>query len=239
MEIKEIEQKIAALTDRVCGNTEKGILGIVPWIKDNPHITDPNAYEIIDCNVELAEIMSELGSYYDEHGYPTLTRDGTTLQQATYRKLPVLHPSLQPCFFGIWKMEELRDITHHPFFTTKEANDMICKLKLHQMQGTYTLPATEEDRRIKRELICKSMSVPFYIWQVQRTEPNYKYDNQTEFDTMKEMFGLYEASEEPCQFKSQISGLFTKIEKDYKYSEQQTTNTTKNNQNKNRKANSS
>ena len=91
------------------------------------------------------------------------------------------------------------------------------------MRGTYILPSTQEDRKIKRELICKSMSVPFYIWQVQKAEPNYKYDNQLEFDKMKEMFCLYRDSEKPCQFEEQIIGLFAKIEKDYKYNKSQRT----------------
>ena len=36
---------------------------------------------------------------------------------------------------------------------------------------------------------------------------------------MKEMFTLYEASEEPCQFKDQVTNLFAQINKDYKYKE--------------------
>ena len=32
----------------------------------------------------------------------------------------------------------------------------------------YDIPEDIETKRIKKELLCKSMSVPFYIWQVQR-----------------------------------------------------------------------
>ena len=61
------------------------------------------------------------------------------------------------------------------------------------------------------------MSVPFYIWQVQRTEPNYQFDNEHEFNGLKEMFALYETTENPCQYKIQIENLLSKIEEDYKY----------------------
>ena len=90
----------------------------------------------------------------------------------------------------------------------------------------YDIPENMETKRIKKELLCKSMSVPFYIWQVHRTNPNYQYDNKTEFEEMKEAFALYEASEEPCQFLPLIFNLHNKIEKDYKYSTQDKENKT-------------
>ena len=79
-----------------------------------------------------------------------------------------------------------------------------------------------------------SFSVPFYIWQVQRKEPNYQYDNSSEFDTMKKMRDLnvslyptqyseYDKDDnliyEGPQFGNYIDAMFDQIEKSYKYSD--------------------
>lgn len=80
----------------------------------------------------------------------------------------------------------------------------------------YDLPTNPETRRIKKELLCKSMSVPFYIWQVQRTEPEYQYDDVTAVNGMMAMLDIYK-SEGNTQFVPEIEALFGVIEKNYKY----------------------
>ena len=62
--------------------------------------------------------------------------------------------------------------------------------------GYRTLIAEYDDpkgdmSRIKKEILCKSVSIPFYIWQERRTNPNFQYDNTTEFNELKEMYSLY------------------------------------------------
>ena len=99
---------------------------------------------------------------------------------------------------------------------------MYATLRMRQLCGAYTLGQTEEDRRIKRELITKSMSVLYYIWQVKQQEPDYQYDNVTEFIGLKDMAVLYESTEEPCQYKTQIDNILSKIEESYKYKETKT-----------------
>ena len=73
-------------------------------------------------------------------------------------------------------------------------------------------------QRTKKELLCKSMSVPFYIWQVQREKPDYEYDNAAEFRGMKAMLDIYK-SEGNTQFVPEIEAMFDVIEKNYKYSD--------------------
>lgn len=218
MTIEQIEERLS--------NLSKRIEGINTWIKNNPQVTDPNVYEIMDCNVQYAELVAELVAYYNEFGWPEINEETGDMmlekawpRSARVADLPHLHPDLANCFLGLCTMETLREFPVHPFIQEKAPYEMYAAVRMRQLAGTYQLPRTEEDRRIKRELICKSMSVPFYIWQVHRTEPDYQYDNQGEFDSMKEMFTLYEASEEPCQFIDQVTNLFAQINKDYKYKE--------------------
>lgn len=65
------------------------------------------------------------------------------------------------------------------------------------------------------------MSVPFYIWQVHRNEPDYQYDNATEFNGMKAMLDIYK-QEGNTQFVPEIESMFHVIEKNYKYSNKMT-----------------
>ena len=51
MDSQKIENKTQTLTESV--------KRINNWIKQHPEVTDPNAYEIMDCNVSLAELLSE------------------------------------------------------------------------------------------------------------------------------------------------------------------------------------
>ena len=218
MTLEQIEERINNLSNR--------INGINTWIKNNPQVTDPNVYEIMNCNVRYAETVAQLVAYYNEQGWPEINEETGDMmleknwpRSARVADLPYLHPSLANCFLGLCTMETLREFPMHPFIQIPECYDMYAVLRMRQLSGTYALGKTEEDRRIKRELICKSMSVPFYIWQVQRTEPDYQYDNEGEFNGMKGMLALYEANEEPCQFKIQLTNLFNKIEEKYKYKE--------------------
>ena len=194
MELEQLRNETQNLTQRVTG--------INDWIKSNPQEKDPNAYEIMDCNVSLAELFSE----YAE------VDCSRVLQNAAAK-----HPEIEPCYFGVVEMDSLRDTAHHPFFQSKEANDLYCAVKRSQLSMDYEIPEDMETRRIKKELLCKSMSVPFYIWQVQRENPDYKYDNAAEFSGMKAMLDIYK-SEGNTQFVPEIEAMFNVIEKNYKYS---------------------
>ncbi len=198
MEIQKIETETQALTE----NVER----INQWIKNNPQVTDPNAYEIMDCNVSLAELLSEYAQIDNSR----------VLQNAAMK-----HPEIESCYFGVVEMDELRDTAHHPFFQSKEANDLYCAIKQSQLSMNYDIPEDLETRKIKKELLCKSMSVPFYIWQVHRNEPDYQYDNATEFNGMKAMLDIYK-QEGNTQFVPEIESMFHVIEKNYKYSNKMT-----------------
>lgn len=211
MGIKEIDEKL--------GSLNKNMARINTWIQDNPQVQDPNAYEIIDCNVTYAEITREIKEYYDANGYPNILDEHGIPVAATWFDIPRLHPLLSDCFLGLLKMEELRDVDNHPFFNIPAVSKMFCGLKLSQF-CLYSLPEDISMRKIKRELLCKSMSVPFYIWQVKRENSNYKYDNREEFESMQDMFNLYQESCTDCQFKKQLEALFMSIRKNYKYSDE-------------------
>ena len=221
MNLSQTTEKLTNLIDRIRGYiNEEGeyVDGINDWISKHPG-TDPNAYEIMDCNVQFAEILAELRAYYVKNG----KIDATATNSVPY--MIAFHPEIEECYYVLETMDELRDTENHPFFKDyRTAKGFLYGGGLPFKNFRFLFDQYEAMRRIKREVLCKSMSVPFYIWQVHRTEPNYQYDNKSEFEGMKEAFALYEASEEPCQFFQQVSNLHNKIEKDYKYSTPDDTN---------------
>lgn len=195
MELEQLKSETEKFTERVTG--------INNWIKSNPQVTDPNVYEIMDCNVSLAEVFSEYAKIDNSRVLSNVAGN---------------HPEIESCYLEVVEMDSLRDTMHQPFFQSKEANDLYCAIKRSQLSMDYDIPTNPETRRIKKELLCKSMSVPFYIWQVQRTEPEYQYDDVTAVNGMMAMLDIYK-SEGNTQFVPEIEALFGVIEKNYKYNE--------------------
>ena len=216
MNIEQTIEKLNSLIDRIRGYVNvdgEYIAGIIDRISKNP-TTAQNVYEIMDCNVQFAEILAELRNYYVKND----KIDATAQNSVPY--MIAFHPEIEECYYVLETMDYLCDTENHPFFASKEASKMYQSIKCCQDFATYILPQDNVMKRLKREVLCKSMSVPFYIWQEQRTKVDYRYDNKTEFEKIKEAFALYEVSEEPCQFLSQVSSLHNKIETNYKYSTQ-------------------
>lgn len=209
MNIEEITKELKALVNRVNGINKR--------IKENPNITDPNAYEIMDCNIHFAEIIAKLKTCYVQKGEIPADLDQINGIMATINFLAAVHPEIEDCYHELGTMDDLRNIAIHPFFTDPVVNEMYCSVKACQDFANYDMPADDDHRRMKRELLCKTMSVPFYIWQVQRTQPDYQYDNVGEFESMQEMQALYRDFETPCQFEKEVASLMTKIDNDYKY----------------------
>lgn len=200
MNVKEVEERIDNLGNRV--------KGINTWIKENPQITDPNVYEIMDCNIQFAEYTSKLNQCCNQ----------ATDKDQVAKTLESARLIVEYCNNQLGEMEQLRNVENHPFFQSPAANHLYTSLINVQAIGNYEVPEELEDVQLKRELLCKSMSVPFYIWQVQRNEPDYQYDNVGEYQQMKDMLSLYKATGN-TQFVKEVEDLFTTIEKNYKYSE--------------------
>ena len=228
MELNKLLEELTNLTKRLNGYVDeegKKHSGILDWIRKHPE-TDPNAYEIMDCNVRFAEILSQLRMYYVKEGDIPEDYDlGEFMASVSF--MNELHPEIEEAYKAIGNMDDLRKTIEHPFFTSDAANAMYYAIKCSQDNADYIVPEDESLKIIKRELLCKSMSVPFYIWQTQRMEPNYQYDNIVEFEGMKTAYSLYAEFEKPMQFGRQIAALHDTIEKNYQYSTQPQINTVK------------
>lgn len=195
MELQQLASEAMAFTERV--------KGINSWIQGHPEVTEPNPYEIMDCNVGLAAILSQYAQ-----------QDGKQDLQASVK----LHPEIVECWFSVMSMDTYRDTEHHPFFRLPEVNALYTAVKRSCLAMDYVLPQDLTMRIVKRELLCKCMSVPFYIWQVQGENPRYQYDNAKEFGDMREMLALYKV-EGNEQFVPEMEALFNLVNQNYKYRE--------------------
>ncbi len=220
--------KIGAMADNLSERIEK----INNRIKNNPN-TDPNFYEIMDCEVELGKVFSNMGNYYSLMGYPE--------RQENNAKMPNTYTHYEIFRFDQHAKEvndKLKEmITLRSPEMRKVFDDIPEIYHLYEQVSGSNLSADYDDPKgnmseIKKEILCKSVSIPFYIWQERRTNPDFQYDNTAEFDALKEMYALYSAQVgtqvthkradgtvyQGPQFGEEIESLISVIEKSYKYS---------------------
>ena len=222
------KEEINAMADSLSERIE----GINTWIKNNPN-TDPNFYEIMDCKVEIGKVFSNMDRYYNVMGYPERQEHkGRMPYSYTHYEIPLFDQHAKKVDDKYNEMINLRNPEMGKVF-----DDIPEIFDLFQEVGMRTFIAEYDDpkgnmSKIKKEILCKSVSIPFYIWQERRTNPDFQYDNTAEFDALKEMYALYSAQVgiqitndhadgtvyQGPQFGEQIESLISFIEKSYKYS---------------------
>lgn len=195
MEIEEIKNKTQ--------NLARKILGINEWIKENPTKAVLNVSEIMDYSISLAELFGEYAKFYQS--------------KKLFGDIIPKHEEVRQCYSQLIILDELYATDYQPFFKIPEVKALYRKVRDNLPLMDYDVPEDLAIKKIKKELLCKSMSIAFNIWQVHRNEPDYQYDNAAEFDAMKDMLATYKAYGN-TQFLLQIESLFGIIEKNYKYS---------------------
>lgn len=178
---------------------ENNIKNINGWIESNPQVVEPNVYEIADCNVRFAQIISD---YKKTNGF----------SNDKLADLEEDEPSILGCFNQLNKMDELRNTSTHPFFQIPEVNQLYTCIKSSQEDGDYQLSDDSSFDLIKATAIKKALSVSFYIWQVRRNEPNYVFDNISELTMLESASALLE-SQEDDKFSKPLRNLYDVIKR--------------------------
>lgn len=214
------------------------INGINGWIKANPN-TDPNYYEVMDCYVDYATLVSSANAYYSANEYPEVNG-----KETTHYDIISFDPAIHACHLAMNEMLQLRGVfseAENHFGKEPQAHEFLVQFQYRAVTGEYQVPENPTLAQLKKEVLCKSMSVPFYIWQEQRKDSNFKYDNVAEFTALKEQYGIYQtavgvqehivhldkSTYEGPQFGEQVEALLDRVEKSYKYSEVYNTETVK------------
>ena len=208
-ELEEINRQAEALTNR--------FRGINSWIEANIN-TDPNFCEMVDCMVEYGKLTKLYDKYYQKAGYPTFN-NGSEEVEATHYHLALVSPKLKEAQSELSKMWNLR--RKSPFFEDETVREFTNELSMRTKIAEYYVPKDKEIERIKKEILCKTASIYFYIWQVKQTNPDYQYDNEAEWNNLLQAYEIYKDAVkyvEP-QFGKEIENMFAVIEKNYKFSE--------------------
>ena len=208
-ELEEINRQAEALTNR--------FREINSWIEANIN-TDPNFSEMVDCMVEYGKLTKLYDKYYQKAGYPTFN-NGSEEVEATHYHLALVSPKLKEAQSELSKMWNLR--CKSPFFEDETVREFITELSMRTKIAEYYVPEDKEIERIKKEILCKTASIYFYIWQVKQTNPDYQYDNEAEWNNLLQAYEIYKDAVKYVgpQFGKEIENMFAVIEKNYKYSD--------------------
>ena len=217
MNLEELEEKAIDLNNR--------FRGINNWIENNIN-TDPNFYEMTDCMVEYGKLAKLYDNYYKENGYPKIDT-GTEKIDASHYELVLVTPKLKEAQQELSKMWKLRG--NSLFFKDEVAKKFISELSMRTQIAEYIIPEDKEIDKLKKEILCKTAGIYFYIWQVKQTNPDYQYDNVEEWNHLLQAYEIYkdtvgteigietEGYEGP-QFGRELEKMHEVINNNYKYS---------------------
>ncbi|MCI8347709.1 MAG: hypothetical protein HFJ12_07190 [Bacilli bacterium] len=149
------------------------------WIQDHPN-TDPNFYEMIHSWIQFGELVHKKCHHYNEVGYPY---DLDNKRCATCYDVVRVDKDLKRCYQKIKDMEQLMEICQHPLLLDKDIRDLYHEEIIYDSITGYMNYSDEY-----KELLCKCMIVPFFIYQETLKDPNYRYENKNEFLEMTEAF---------------------------------------------------
>lgn len=227
--MEEIKRKAQNLKNRVAG--------INNWIQEHQEVTEPNMYEYTQVLVEFGEILSEADEYYKKHGYPE-NIDAQSGHYEISHKVAEFN-EVNEEIKKLVNLRNLNNIQDNPdiiFTSVPEVRDFLTELEYRTYTADYKIPNDLEIAKIKKEILCKCMGIAFYIWNTQRKEPEYIYDNKNEYEMLQGMYNTYSASEgiqvvkhdaegntyEGPQFGDVIENIMKYINKNYIYAAEDT-----------------
>lgn len=176
-------------------NLKNRVVGINNWVQEHPKVTEPNMYEYTQVLVDFGEILAKADEYYKIHGYP----ENVDAQGGHYEisHKVVEFNEVNEEIKKLAKLRNLNNIQGNPdtiFTSVPEVRDFLTELEYRIYTADYKIPNDPEIERIKKEILCKCMGIAFYIWNTQRKEPEYIYDNKKEFEMLQEMYNTYSAA---------------------------------------------
>ena len=161
--------------------------GINKWIEENPDVTEPNMYELIDCVTELGVIARKEGIGKNENKFPEPNSDLVPL----YREWNKMYKSRV-------SLDRARDPKFSVNVKTK-LYEYFSDLNMRCCIGEFRFPGmdidetklNEEDRAkllFEREecleAIKKIGSISLYINQEKMHNPDFVYDNKSEYESL-------------------------------------------------------
>ncbi len=151
------------------------------WIMENPHVTDPNLYEIGELYIELGKEAAQHDVKNSPNKYPS---DENLIQ--TYQGMSKMEMARKLDF------ESLRDGKNDLFQIGDPIIGLLNELRMRACIGEYIeLKDNPKANEIKENLIKKLLSTGLYIKQLERDYPETIYDNELEMEEIEEMYQIY------------------------------------------------
>lgn len=153
--------------------------GINDWIEQNPDVTEPNMYEMIDC-------MTNLGILAKEDDVANMPG-----------KFPAPDSKLAEVYKQWNKMHKARmglDKVNDPNFSVNKNTALYSyymSLNMDCCTGEFVYPENEEERLEFLECLKKIGGVSLYINQEKLKNKDFQYDNKTEHDWTVQMSEKY------------------------------------------------
>lgn len=166
-------------------NLKNSYKNINNYIQDNMN-TVPNFREMVDSVIEYGKLISQFASYYNRNGYPIIEDEG---REASNYEIAVVNQDVRDVQEGIYQMMQLRG--NHQFFSDPTARAFMNELANASAVGGYYISEDSQVDNLKKEILCQVAAIYFYIWYTKQREPNYVYDNVSEWDALNEKYALY------------------------------------------------
>lgn len=154
--------------------------GINGWIEQNPQITEPNMYEMIDCVTALGIIAREENVSQRPNKFPEPGSDLSELY-VEWNKM--------------YKARLGNEVVNDPKFSVNRSTNLysyFMNLNMSCCTGEFEYPENQAERREFLECVRKVGSVSLYINQQRLQNPNFIYDNKEEYETLMSMVKEYE-----------------------------------------------
>ena len=205
------------LIERVAKNLAKRISGTNQWISENPN-TSPNMYEYVSYLIDFGQLANMLNNYFEQTEWPI---DPESNMPFSSNDIWRTTPGIYASYTELLKLGESRRIYTEGFCKQdEEAYYFLLDLKHCCITGHYkSPPGIMFD--VTKEVLCKSISIPFYIWQTKLENPEYQYDNFDEYNDLCENYKMLKLHD-TNSLADNVGNMIRKIDENYKYAKQST-----------------
>ena len=149
--------------------------------------------QLMEYTIRFAEITSQYAKYDEVVTAESRTRTPLDKRTAIFEAAK-WHVELKDCYLAKIRMDYLWERQVHFFFRLTEVYNLYSAITSSCYDMSYIIPANEDSRMIKKNLLSKTLFVAFEIWKHQYYEDSkYEYDNESDMSTLQEALALYKA----------------------------------------------
>ena len=199
---------------------EKDYERINNWIKSHP-ASNINFAELTDCIARYGELSAKYDEFYKKYDLPRYDinrSDGSN-------ELPLVFPEMRVARDNLQEMVNLR--AGSELFRDETAKRFMNELLYSATTAQYNQPEKRSIQEAKKSVLFTLASVYFYTWDTKQREPEYVYDNVSEWNALKSNYETYKnavgieeqvqkddgSSYEGPQFGNIIEEMMDRVEK--------------------------